>query len=219
MIPNGLRNSREYRDRQEDARTQVSPLADEQKLPYGRASGDASTIDNQNLQITPQNIDNLLSAMSADTQQYIASRDNPIMTQHPDAIYGYGFRPRDFYSPYETPIERPEGYSAVYDFIEDEGLTDWLDQYSLSGAEEDAVSRGLQILQNQRDAQRDQNLQQMASDMRNRQLYGDTLMELMAEKQQAQQDARDQDLVRQSVQELKRQQSMENRPRARERVF
>jgi len=140
---------------------------------------------------TVDNIRSMLNSMSADTQRDLAQREaegNPNFITQPDLLYGYGQAPMDFFSEYETPKDRPQGYRTVYDYFEEEGLDDYLNNYAapLSPAQQNGMARQIQLAQNRNDYTRAQNLADVAEQMRNEQLYGETLASLLEQTPQGQ---------------------------------
>lgn len=166
---------------------------------------------------TKQNLDNMLSSMSTDDRLNLAygTYDYAIGNK-PDALYGYGLPARDFSSQYDTPAERPEGYSTIYDYLEDEGLGGWADQQNPSPREMDAVSQLLRIAQNKYEYDKERDIDNYFNDQNNRKLYGDTLADLVAENRARQQAAEDEDLIRQARRDVQHQQHIDSfRPRER----
>jgi len=179
----------------------------------GAADGDGIDILNwsRTQQITPEQLQNIVNAMSNDAA---ANRENTSLS--PNMLYGYGDAPRDFFSRYDTPAEKPEGYSSVYQFLEDEGLDNWVTNSGIadSGVDQLNAARAFQLMQNANDYDRQQNLDQWAQEYRDNQLYGDALMELMAQ-QQAQNNNRS--LLEDALQQIREQEILENRPASRQR--
>ena len=173
-----------------------------------QGASDGSGIDSLNYsqpqRITLEQLQNIVNAMSNDAA---VARDDSNLKPNP--LYGYGDAPRDFFSRYDTPAEKPEGYSSVYQFLEDEGLDDWVNNSGIadSGADRMDSARAFLLMQNMNDYDRQRNIEKMAQQYRDQQLYGDALTELMAQ-QQAQNNNRS--LVRDAIQEARHQQRMDD---------
>lgn len=138
---------------------------------------------------TRDELQDAVNMMSNDTQALLSQyRDNvnPNFNIKADPLYGYGLAPRDYYSAYGTPAERPEGYKPLYDYLEDAGIADYFDENISSQADADMVSRAFQIMQNANDYDRQQRLQQMAQNANNERLYGNALGQLLEQTPQGQ---------------------------------
>ena len=144
---------------------------------------------------TQEQLNNIAKAMANDTTNRMiqAGAENPDYTPfnlNANMIYGYGTAPRDLDPAYSTPIERPEGYSATTDFLEEEdpGLLEWYYR-NLDHADNrtrDEFNRYMQVLENQEHYRRNQALLDSAEEMRQRNLYGDTLVDLLQNTPQGQ---------------------------------
>ena len=144
---------------------------------------------------TQGQLDNIAKSMANDTvnRMIMAGAEDPDyqpLNLHPNMIYGYGTKPRDLEPVFGTPAERPEWYSATTDFLEEEdpGLLDWY-LSNISGADDKTrndFNRYMQVLENREHYNRDQELQQQAAEMRQRNLYGDTLVDLLQNTPQGQ---------------------------------
>ena len=105
----------------------------------------------------------------------------------PNPIYGYGSKPLDFrvddlnstYNPEIDDYDVPEGQDNVYwHFLKNgEDAAEWL--YNFTPAQQEDIARSFTALRNYNDWQRDQSLEQQANEMRQRNLYGDTLVDLL----------------------------------------
>lgn len=176
-------------------------------VPWG-AQSSFSTTGPTTHDLTMEQLNNAVNAMSNDA---VANRENTNLS--PNMLYGYGDAPRDFFSRYDTPAEKPEGYSSVYQFLEDEGLDDWVTNSGIadSGVDQLNAARAFQLMQNANDYYRQQELDQWAQQYRDNQLYGDALTELMAQRQAQQGNNRS------LLDDVLTQINIDNRPRPRKR--
>jgi hypothetical protein len=107
---------------------------------------------------------------------------NANLNLKPNPIYGYGNLPLEYdYSGYETPLDAPEGQDVLYGYFEDIDKANTLDAapFLMSPDEKGSFARAFTILRNYNDYLRDQNLEQQAAETRQRNLYGDTLVDLL----------------------------------------
>jgi hypothetical protein len=111
----------------------------------------------------------------------------------PNMLYGYGEGNMDYGSVLDYSYDFPEFYY-------------WMTQNNIN-TEPYELSQAAQLIENANDYYRDQDLQRFAQGDRDRQLYGDALMELMAQRQAAQQ-ASNNSLVRNAIDELRHQEHM-----------
>ena len=105
----------------------------------------------------------------------------------PNPLYGYGSKPLDFrvddlnstYVPEIDDYEVPEGQDNLYwHFLKNgEDAAEWL--YNFTPAQQNDLAKSFSILRNYNDYLRDQSLEQQANEMRQRNLYGDTLVDLL----------------------------------------
>lgn len=192
----------QYRDRADESLN----------TPYWNGASEGTGYQSSNYEpvesINMDQLNNIVNSMSNDAMAY---RDDTNI--RPNMLYGYGDAPRDYYSRYDTPAERPEGYSAIYDYIEDAGLEDWADNSNIaaSGVDQARLARAFQLMQNANDYDRQRNLDQMSQEYRNRDLYGDTLMDLMAQRRN------NRSLLNEALQQIRDQEILENRPSPRRR--
>lgn len=211
----------QYRDRadasskQNEATPSQNYLGEALNTPSweGAAYGQGYDLNNYEPEqaINISQLQDIVNSMSNDAMAY---RDDTNI--RPSMLYGYGDAPRDYYSRYDTPAERPEGYSAIYDYIEDAGLEDWADNSNIaaSGVDQARLARAFQLMQNANDYDRQRNLEQMTQQYRDRDLYGDALMELMTQRQNPQNNR---SLLNEAIQQIRDQEILENRPSPRRR--
>ena len=143
---------------------------------------------------TSAQLDNIAKAMANDTMNRMiqAGAEDPNyqpLNLHPNMIYGYGTKPRDL-EPTIDPPNAPDWYNATTYFLEDEdpGLLNWYEENYLNADQKtkDDFNRSMQLLENAEHYNRDQSLQQQAAEMRQRNLYGDTLVDLLQNTPQGQ---------------------------------
>lgn len=70
-------------------------------------------------------------------------------------------------------------YKGVQDYFADHGALDWLSERPLSDADKDAIARTMNLLQGINDYNRRQNLEATKNEIMQRNLYGDTLVDLL----------------------------------------
>lgn len=160
------------------------------------------------------NMDQLNSIVNSMSNDAMADREDTNLK--PGMLYGYGDAPLDVFSRYGKPIDRPEGYRTLYDYIEDEGLEDWLFNSDIANGvpNQRSLSRAFQLMQNANDYDRQQNLDRAIQQSRDRDLYGDALMELMTRRQTPQNNR---SLLNEAIQQVRDQEILENRPSPRRR--
>lgn len=160
------------------------------------------------------NMDQLNSIVNSMSNDAMADREDTNL--RPNMLYGYGDAPLDVLSRYETPADRPEGYRTLYDYLEEEGLEDWAnDSDVINGAPNQRdLATAFQLMQNANDYDRQQNLDRAIQQSRDRNLYGDALMELMAQRQTPQNNR---SLLNEAIQQIRDQEILENRPSPRRR--
>ena len=140
------------------------------------------------VKLTPENVQNIVNAISnyrADQRaDYKAQNPNAFQIK-PNMISGYGTKPLDYDFSYynENDLPIPQGYDTIYGKFEDEGVSGWLDQKVQSARDEDLVRRAFNVLQAQNDFNRRQHLDERGANMRNENLYGETLAQMLADRQ------------------------------------
>lgn len=137
----------------------------------------------------------------------------------PNMLYGYGDAPLDYdrYEFYDQhPEYAPENYLSLHDYLDAYNMQSWLNNAGIAetDADKNALSRAFLLMQNANNYDRQRDLEQMAQQSRDRDLYGDALMELMAQRQTPQNNR---SLLNEAIQQVRDQEILENRPSPRRR--
>lgn len=185
-----------------------------------------NVVDNNVELFTVNNLRNIVDAMSDDAQWEKSvyneeHPDNPIS----DIQVGAFPRtvPRRFFSEYPEDTDEAADFlynnpwnKGIQDYFIDEGQYGWLyNNPDLQTQEQQAdFSRMLNLLQGANDYRLRQEQADRDEYTRNRQLYGDALMELMAQRQTPQNNR---SLLNEAIQQIRDQEILDNRPSPRRR--
>jgi len=185
-----------------------------------------NVVDNNVEPFTVNNLRNIVDAMSDDAQWEKSvyneeHPDNPIS----DIQVGAFPRtvPRRFFSEYPEDTDEAADFlynnpwnKGIQDYFINEGQYGWLyNNPDLQTQEQQAdFSRMLNLLQGANDYRLRQEQADRDEYTRNRQLYGDALMELMAQRQTPQNNR---SLLNEAIQQVRDQEILENRPSPRRR--
>lgn len=137
----------------------------------------------------------------------------------PNMLYGYGDAPLDYdrYEFYDQhPEYAPKNYLSLHDYLDAYNMQGWLNNTGIAetDADKNALSRAFLLMQNANNYDRQRDLEQMAQQSRDRDLYGDALMELMAQRQAPQNNR---SILNEAIQQVRDQEILENRPSPRRR--